>query len=99
LRKRGREREQKILPGRGLPGSQYFGTRLNLALDGELHCAQAAVGDTFALIPIDPSGRLDDAATRFAACRMCCGLRRARRDSGAQRSGTPGGGLNNAWRR
>jgi hypothetical protein len=28
---------------------------------------QAAIGDTFALIPTDPWNKLDDAATRFAA--------------------------------
>jgi hypothetical protein len=50
-------------------GSQYFGTRLQPGLldAASFVRAQAAVGDTFALIPIDPSGQLDDAATRFAA--------------------------------
>jgi hypothetical protein len=50
-------------------GSQFFGTRLQRGLleAARFVRTQAAVGDTFVLIPADPLGRLDDAATRFAA--------------------------------
>jgi hypothetical protein len=50
-------------------GEQYFGKKLEPGLmeAATFVHAQAAIGDTFALIPTDRSKILDDAATRFAA--------------------------------
>jgi hypothetical protein len=50
-------------------GMEYFGTRLERGfVDAAAFVrAHAARGDTFALIPTDPTTRLDDAATRLAA--------------------------------
>ena len=75
-------------------GSRHFGTRLDRGL---LEAAtfvrtQAVVGDTFALIPTDQWNQADDAATRFAALANVPAYLGARRDSGAQRSRTPGVG-------
>jgi hypothetical protein len=50
-------------------GKQHFSLKLNpglLEAAAFLH-AEAAIGDTFALVPTEPSIILDDAATRFAA--------------------------------
>jgi hypothetical protein len=50
-------------------GKQHFNLKLNpglLEAAAFLH-AEAAIGDTFALVPTEPSIILDDAATRFAA--------------------------------
>ena len=50
-------------------GMQHFDTRLERGfIDAAAFIrARAAAGDTFALIPTDPTSRLDDGATRLAA--------------------------------
>ena len=50
-------------------GSQFFGVELEQGLleAAAFVRAHARPADTFVLIPVDPSARLDDSATRFAA--------------------------------
>ena len=50
-------------------GTLYFGNKLDRGfIDAAAFVrARAAAGDTFALIPTDPTSRLDDGATRLAA--------------------------------